>query len=160
MLKVRLQRVGRRNDPSFRVVVTDSLNSTKSRNYLESVGSYNPRQKTVTLEGDKIKEWIAKGAKPSDTVHNLLIKEGVIKGEKVNPLPKKSPVVKAAKPEAVDDSKDESATADSEETKETPTTEEAPKEEPKEETKVEEPKEEKPAESPEEPKEEKKEEAE
>ncbi|MCH7538497.1 MAG: 30S ribosomal protein S16, partial [Proteobacteria bacterium] len=41
MLKVRLQRVGRRNDPSFRVVVIDSKKGPKSRNYIEMLGSYN-----------------------------------------------------------------------------------------------------------------------
>ena len=49
MLKVRLQRVGRRNDPSFRVVVTDSQNAAKSGKFLEIVGSYDPRKNSKQI---------------------------------------------------------------------------------------------------------------
>jgi ribosomal protein S16 len=44
MLKIRLQRIGRKNDPAFRAVLTDSKNSTKSGKFLEIVGTYNPKQ--------------------------------------------------------------------------------------------------------------------
>lgn len=94
MLKVRLQRVGRKNDPSFRVVVVDSHKGPQSGQYLEMLGSYNPRQKTVSLKAERITHWISNGAQVSDTVHNILVKENVIKGKKVNVLPKKSPIVK------------------------------------------------------------------
>lgn len=94
MLKVRLQRVGRKNDPSFRVVVTDSRRGPKSRNYIELLGSYNPRQKHVSINGDRIKYWMGVGAQVSNTVHNILVNEKVIDKKKINVLPKKSPVVK------------------------------------------------------------------
>ncbi|MCH8889292.1 30S ribosomal protein S16 [Patescibacteria group bacterium] len=97
MLKVRLQRVGRKNDPSFRVVVTDSRRGPKSGNYIENLGSYSPRAKSLSLNSDRIKHWIAMGAQVSDTVHNLLVKEKVIDGKSINVLPKKSPVVKKDK---------------------------------------------------------------
>ena len=104
MLKVRLQRVGRRNDPSFRVVVTESTRGPKSGKYIEMLGSYSPRQKTVALKGDRIKYWLSVGAQVTGTVHNLLIKEKITTGKKINVLPKKSPikkeVVKDAAPEA------------------------------------------------------------
>ncbi|MCH7756717.1 30S ribosomal protein S16, partial [Patescibacteria group bacterium] len=100
MLKVRLQRVGRRNDPSFRVVVTDSTRGPKSGKYIEMLGSYNPRQKSVVLNGDRIKYWMSVGAKVTGTMHNLLIKEKITSGKKVNVLPKKSPIVQVASKES------------------------------------------------------------
>ena len=94
MLKVRLQRVGRKNDPSFRVIVTDSTRGPKSGKYIEMLGSYNPRQKRVALNGDRIKYWMSVGAKATGTMHNILIKEKIIEGKKINVLPKKTPIKK------------------------------------------------------------------
>src|SRR3989344_2265107 len=98
MLKVRLQRIGRKNDPSFRAVLTDSKNSTKSGKFLEILGTYNPKisekGKEVSFNGERIKHWMSKGAKLSDTMHNFLVRENVIQGKKINVLPKKKPTVK------------------------------------------------------------------
>lgn len=95
MLMIRLQRTGRKHEPTFRVVLTDSKNSTKSGKYLEVLGSHDPRfpEKTI-LKGEEIKHWISKGAKPSDTLHNLLVSKKIIEGKKRNVLPKKSPIKK------------------------------------------------------------------
>jgi small subunit ribosomal protein S16 len=89
MLKIRLQRIGRKNDPSFRVVLTDSKNATKSGKFLEVVGSYNPKSGETIFNADRIKFWVANGAQVSDTVHNSLIHQKVIPGKKMNVLPKK-----------------------------------------------------------------------
>ena len=86
MLKIRLQRVGKKHDPSFRVVLTDSRKGPQSGGFLEVLGSYNARKGEPILKGEKIKEWMAKGAQVSDTVNNLLVKAGIIKGEKRNVL--------------------------------------------------------------------------
>ena len=95
MLKIRLQRTGRKHEPTFRLVLTDSKNSTKSGRFKEVLGSYDPRDKNeTTLKSERITHWISVGAQPTDTVHNLLINKGVIKGEKRNVLPKKTPIVK------------------------------------------------------------------
>lgn len=94
MLKIRLQRIGRKNDPSFRAVLTDSKNSTKSGRFLEILGTYNPKAGEKNLLTDRIKYWIAQGAQCSDTMHNFLVHDKVITGKKVNVLPKKSPTVK------------------------------------------------------------------
>ncbi len=94
MLKIRLQRVGRKHEPTFRVVLTDSKNSTKSGRFHEVLGSYDPRKKTEVFEGERIKEWMGKGAKVSGTVHNLLVSHKIISGKKINVLPKKSPISK------------------------------------------------------------------
>ncbi len=92
MLMIRLQRVGRKNIPTFRVVLTDKRNSTKSGRYLEVLGAYDPRKDGIKqLNGEKIKEWMSKGAKLTDTMHNLLLSEKIITGKKINVLPRKSP---------------------------------------------------------------------
>jgi small subunit ribosomal protein S16 len=91
MLMIRLQRVGRKNVPTFRVVLTNSQNSTKSGKYLEVLGAYDPRQDGIRqFNGDRIKEWIGKGAQLSGTMHNLLVSEKIITGKKINVLPKKT----------------------------------------------------------------------
>jgi len=98
MLIIRLQRKGRRNEPTFRVVLTDSKNGPKSGNAIEVLGSYDPRDKNITkIDGPKVLEWISKGAQVSDTVHNILINQGIIEGKKINVLPKKAPIIDEAK---------------------------------------------------------------
>lgn len=90
MLKVRLQRVGRRNDPAYRAVVTQSTRSAKSGRNLEIVGSHHPGQDKTELDGERITYWIGKGAQVSDTLYNLLIKKGVLSGKKRDSLPRKN----------------------------------------------------------------------
>ena len=84
MLMIRLQRVGRKNDPSFRVVITDSRNSTKSGKFVEIAGSYDARKGKPRLKEERIKYWLSVGAKPSATVHNLLADAGIISGPKLD----------------------------------------------------------------------------
>lgn len=96
MLKIRMQRIGRKNDPSFRVVVAEHTRSPKAGNFLERLGSYNPKTKERVLNEERIKHWLSVGAQASGTMHNMLISAGVIAGTKVNVLPKKTPIVKEA----------------------------------------------------------------
>ena len=94
MLKIRLQRIGRKNDPAFRVVLTDSKNSTKTGKFLKILGTYNPKAGETKFESEDIKYWISRGAKLSDTMHNFMVHEKIITGKKVNVLPKKKPTAK------------------------------------------------------------------
>ncbi len=94
MLKIRLQRVGRKNNPAFRVVVTDSKRGPKSGDNVELLGSYNPNSNNIQIDGDRVKYWTSVGAQVSDTMHNLLIREKIIEGKKINVLPKKNPIIK------------------------------------------------------------------
>jgi small subunit ribosomal protein S16 len=94
MLKIRLQRIGRKNDPAFRAVLTDSKNSTKSGKFLEILGTYNPKTKEKKWQAERIKYWMSQGAKLSETLHNFLVGEEIIIGKKVNVLPKKKPTGK------------------------------------------------------------------
>jgi small subunit ribosomal protein S16 len=94
MLKIRLQRIGRKNEAAFRLVVTDSKNATQSGKFLEILGTYTVKSDVVALKNERISHWIKNGAQVSDTAHNMLIKQGVIEGKKKNVLSKKSPTVK------------------------------------------------------------------
>ncbi|MCC7004633.1 30S ribosomal protein S16 [Candidatus Nomurabacteria bacterium] len=97
MLKIRLQRVGKKNQPTFRIVLTDSKNSTKSGKYLEILGNHDPINKKTTVEAEKVKYWMSKGAKLTDTLHNMFVNKKIISGKKINVLPKKKPIVKESK---------------------------------------------------------------
>ncbi len=103
MLKMRLQRYGRTNNPSFRVVVTDSRNSPKTGNHVDVIGSYDPKAGKFQIDGEKAKHWISKGVQVSDTVHNFLITEKVIEGKKINVLSRKSPIIDEAKIKAAEE---------------------------------------------------------
>lgn len=130
MLKIRLQRIGRRNHPEFRVVVTESTRGPKSGDFLEIVGSYNPHKDTTQIKADRVKHWMSQGAQVSDTVHNILVSEGVIEGKKKNVLPRKSPKVVEAEESP---SEETPASSEEEAPAEDETTEEAAAEETKEE---------------------------
>ncbi len=93
MLMMRLQRVGRRNDPSYRVVVTDKRTGPKSNKHVAFVGSYNPKLDHVQLDSTAVEKWLSQGVQTSDTVYNILVSQGIIKSKKKNALPKKSPIV-------------------------------------------------------------------
>jgi len=83
MLAIRLQRVGRTKSPSYRLVLSENARDTQGR-ALEILGNYNPvaNPKIVSLKTERIKHWLEQGAGASEAVHNLLIREGVITGEK------------------------------------------------------------------------------
>ena len=90
MLKIRMQRSGRINQPSFRIVVTEHTSSPKAGKYVERVGFYNPQSKERTLVEDRIKYWMSVGAKPSGTIHNMLVSAGLLNAKKINVLSKKT----------------------------------------------------------------------
>jgi len=99
MLTIRLFRVGKKNQPSFKIVVTDKANPPKSGRFVEEVGFYNSRTKEKGLKLERIKYWLSVGAQPSPTIHNLLISEKIIEDKKI-PLHKKSKKVPVAAPAA------------------------------------------------------------
>lgn len=82
MLMIRFQRIGRKNDPAFRIAVLDKASGPKAGKYVDLVGTYNPKTKAVTLKPEAIKKWMSQGAQVSPSLHNLLVKEGVIEGAK------------------------------------------------------------------------------
>ncbi len=97
MLMMRLQRVGRKNNPSYRVIVTDSRNAAKRGKSVDLLGSYDPKSGKFLIDGEKAKHWLSKGVQASDTVHNFLVTQKIIEGKKINVLSRKSPIVDEAK---------------------------------------------------------------
>src|SRR3989338_9030426 len=83
MLVIRFFRVGKRNQPSFNVVVTDKRNPPRAGRFVEEVGFYNPATKEKVLSKERIQYWLSNGAQPSPTVYNLLVKEGILEGKKI-----------------------------------------------------------------------------
>ena len=120
-VKIRLARGGSKKRPYYRIVVAD-IRSPRDGRYIERVGSYNPlvprdHEDRVTLEKERIIEWLSKGAKPTDRVARFLDEAGILKREpRNNPQkakPKKEPEEKPETPaaeeapaEESDDSKD------------------------------------------------------
>lgn len=83
MLVIRFFRVGKKNQPSFKIVVTDKRNAPRAGRFTEEVGFYNPVTKEKVLSKERAQYWLSKGAKPSPTVYNLLVKEGILEGKKI-----------------------------------------------------------------------------
>src|SRR3989344_7652631 len=88
MLKIRMQRTGRINSPSYRIVVVEHTASPKAGKFVDKVGTYDPKSKQRVLDAERIKHWISVGAQPSATVHNILVSLGIMEGKKINVLPK------------------------------------------------------------------------
>lgn len=102
MLKIRLSRIGKRNEPYFRVVVAQQRAPAKGK-FVESLGFYNPQEKVFKIDEEKTKLWLSRGAKPSPTVHNKLVDLGIIKEPKIKVSKRKEKPAEAkpeAKPEA------------------------------------------------------------
>ncbi len=83
MLHIRLRRIGKKKQPTYRLIVCEKSKDPFG-DYLENLGTYNPRTtpSEINLKADRISEWISKGAQCSDTVWNILVDQGVVKGEK------------------------------------------------------------------------------
>ena len=79
-VKIRLKRMGSKKRPFYRIVVADSRSPRDGR-FIETVGTYNPltEPEQVTLKEEAIMNWLSNGAQPSDTVRNMLSKQGVMK---------------------------------------------------------------------------------
>ena len=79
MVKIRLRRMGGKKAPFYRIVVADSRYPRDGR-FIEEVGYYDPMKEPVVLkvDEDKVKDWLYKGAQPTETVKALLVKNGVI----------------------------------------------------------------------------------
>lgn len=77
-VKIRLMRVGKKKQPSYRVVVADGRSPRDGR-YIEIIGHYQPRQEPsgFEIDGDKVLSWLQKGAQPTEQVHKLLVGAGI-----------------------------------------------------------------------------------
>ena len=77
-VRIRLTRVGATKQPTYRLVVADSRSARDGR-AIDTIGHYNPRTDPITLQIDeaKAKDWLSKGAQPSDTVQRLFKNAGI-----------------------------------------------------------------------------------
>jgi len=82
MLALKLQRIGRRHQPSYRLVVAEKR-SKLGGPPVEDLGSYSTKTKQAVLKKERIAYWLGVGAEPTVTAHNLLVKEGVVKAAKM-----------------------------------------------------------------------------
>jgi small subunit ribosomal protein S16 len=82
-VRIRLTRVGAKKQPAYRVIVADSRKARDSRS-IETIGHYNPRTEPieVNIDEEKAKQWLAKGAQPSDTVARLFRAAGILPAAK------------------------------------------------------------------------------
>ncbi|MDD4290478.1 MAG: 30S ribosomal protein S16 [Patescibacteria group bacterium] len=82
MLSIRFTRIGRKKAPLYRIVIMDKRRDPWGK-YIEKLGFYNPRTKETQLDKERISYWLSQGAKCSATVHNLFVKNDLLKAEKV-----------------------------------------------------------------------------
>lgn len=80
---IRMQRIGRKNMPAFRIIVAEHTRGPKTGNIVEKVGTYNPKTKERQFNADRIKYWLSVGAKASATVHNMLVSAKIVTGAKI-----------------------------------------------------------------------------
>jgi len=89
MLAIKLQRIGKKHQPSYRLVVAESRSKMQAPP-IEDLGAYNPFTKAFEVKKDRVSHWVGVGAQPTVSTHNLLVKHRVLT------TPKK--VVKLRKP--------------------------------------------------------------
>lgn len=82
MLKIRLKRFGRTHSPTYRVVVMKARTKRDGKT-VEEVGFYNPMNKELKLEKDRIEHWLSVGAQPTYSVARMLVKEDILKDKDV-----------------------------------------------------------------------------
>lgn len=107
MLIIRLQRVGKKKLPTYRLVISEKARDTQDK-YLEMLGTFNPHLKENNFlpVTDRIKYWLGKGAQTSATINNLLLKAGIVTGEK-----RKSVFLSKARKKKIADKKGQPAAA-------------------------------------------------
>lgn len=82
MLAIKLKRIGKKHQSAFRVVVTEKRSKLRGR-FVEDLGWIDPRTGEFKVEKARIEHWMKSGAQPTETVHNLLVRAGAIKGKKI-----------------------------------------------------------------------------
>ena len=120
MVKIRLKRMGTTKRPVYRLVVADSRSPRDGR-FIESIGFYDPlpNPAVVSIDADRVQLWLRRGARPSDSARQLLVKEGILAARPFKITPRvetPEPAAAAAAPVAVADKVDTADTADTADT--------------------------------------------
>jgi small subunit ribosomal protein S16 len=91
MVRIRLRRMGAKKQPTYRFVVADARSPRDGR-FIEILGHYNPRTepRTVVVDEAKARDWLAKGAQPSETVRRLFAEKGLVERDPI-PETKRKP---------------------------------------------------------------------
>lgn len=95
MLAIKLRRVGKKGQASFRVVVAEKRSKLQGK-FVEDLGWLNPHTDSFNLKKERVEYWLKVGAQPTDSVHNLLVKAGILKGPKIPVHPVRSKPPRAA----------------------------------------------------------------
>ncbi|PIP29897.1 30S ribosomal protein S16 [Candidatus Jorgensenbacteria bacterium CG23_combo_of_CG06-09_8_20_14_all_54_14] len=98
MLSIKLKRVGKKHQASFRIVVAEKRSKLQGRS-VEDLGWMNPRTKEEKVNKDRVKYWLGVGAQPTPTVWNILVRAGAVEGKKI-PVHKKAKTKKGEAPPA------------------------------------------------------------
>lgn len=77
-VRIRLTRMGSKKKPTYRIVASDSRRPRDGQ-YIELIGTYNPKEEKVSINEDVAMKWLNNGALPTDTVRNLFSKNGIMK---------------------------------------------------------------------------------
>jgi small subunit ribosomal protein S16 len=108
MLAIKLQRIGKKHQPSYRIVVAEKR-SKMAAPPVEYLGSYNPFTKLANVKKERVLHWVKMGAQPTTTAHNLLVAQGMITSSKLSvKMPKavaKAPVAEKVKAEVAEEPK-------------------------------------------------------
>lgn len=80
---IRLQRVGKKNRPSFRLILVEKARAARTGDFKEILGSVDRIEKRTALKTERIKHWLQFGVQPSASAHNLLVSAGLMEGKKI-----------------------------------------------------------------------------
>ena len=97
MLAIKFKRIGKKHQASFRVVVLEKRTKLNGR-FLEDLGWLNPHTDKFELEKKRAAHWLKMGAQPTDSIHNLFVKAGIISAKKIAVHKKSKKVVEEVKP--------------------------------------------------------------
>ncbi|MDI6820627.1 MAG: 30S ribosomal protein S16 [Patescibacteria group bacterium] len=82
MLAIKFKRIGKKHQASFRIIVAEKRSKVHGR-FIDDLGWYNPTSGEGSVNSERANYWLKVGAKATPTVHNLLVRKGVIKGPKI-----------------------------------------------------------------------------
>jgi small subunit ribosomal protein S16 len=111
MLSIKLQRIGRKHQPSYRLVVAEAR-SKMAAPPVEDLGSYHPKSKATAFKKDRITYWLGVGAQPTVSAHNLLVAQGVVSTPKLAVKMAKPVVAEAPAAEVAPEAKAEAPVAE------------------------------------------------
>ncbi len=82
MLTIKLKKIGKKHQPTFRAIVTEKRSKLNGK-FVEDIGYWNPHSDQFNLKTERIQYWLKNGAQPTPSIHNLLVKAQIIKGVKI-----------------------------------------------------------------------------